>query len=650
LKLPPEQEAIRAKCFHPSGTFVEFPIEDVETSIPARFEKIVRAYPGRLAAKAGEHAVDYENLNRAANRIAHALVDKFGTDNRPIAVMLEHGIGAITAILAVFKSGKALVVLDASNPARRIGETLENSDAVGIVTNSAQFSLAATLVGCPDPLVNIDALDAAHGSDNLGLLLSPERLSQILYTSGSTGHPKGVVWDCRFQLHHAMSAINAAHVCVDDRLSLVFSPGSSVFPQNALCALLAGAAVLPLDLKKQSHASLVNWLIDEKITVYRSFASSFRTFAEGFKENKDFPDLRLVQVGGEQVSRQDVATYQNLFPDHTIFLQLCGSTETGQIGSYFVDHDTRITEGTVPLVPTSGDKEVCLLDDKSDAVKYGEVGEIVVESRYLARGYWKDPELTRQKFQAVPGVTDQRRFRTGDLGRALPWGGFVHLGRKDGLVKIRGYRIALAEIEAALRNHPMVKDAAVLAWDRAEGDKSLAAYIVGKQNPPPTVGDLLAFLRLHLPVPMLPSNFVLLDALPQKNGKLDRRSLPEPDRSRSNLGQPLVSPTSDLERQLVTIWEEVLHVHPIGIHDNFFELGGHSLAATRVVSRVLKQFQLDVPLRSLFEAPTVAQMAKVMAEYQGMWIGNAQLDRTLTEIEALSEEEARTLLGQKNSD
>ena len=641
--IPPEQEAIRARCFHPTGTFVEFKKEEIEQSIPVRFEKIVAEYPHGLAVKDGDRTYSYKELNGAANRIAWAVMERFGTENEPLAVMLEHGATAIVAILGVLKAGKILVVLDAANPKRRIAGILENSGAVGVLTNTANLPLAGALVETAHRVLNVDILGCSFSTENVGLSLSPDRIAQILYTSGSTGQPKGVVWDCRLLLHHAMSAINACHFCFGDRLSLLFNPGSTAFPQSVLRAVLAGAALFPFDVQYHGCADLGPWLVREKITVYRSFASTFRGFVDSLSGNEQFPDLRLIQVGGEPASKRDVERYREHFSADTLLMDLYGSTETGEIGSFFIDRHTEITENIIPVGSSSRDKEILLLDDEGKPVGPGEVGEIFVRSRYLAQGYWKDPELTREKFLQDANTGEKRTYRTGDLGRVLSGGGFVHLGRKDSLVKIRGYRIGMTEIELALLEHPGVNEAAIAAWDNEGREKCLVAYIVSRQETLPTVSELLSFLRSKLPHYMLPSAFVFLEGLPHANGKVDRRSLPRPERVRPNLDQPYAPPASGIEQHLAQIWEESLDLRPIGIHDNFFDLGGHSLAATRVVSRVIKTFQLELPLQSLFQSPTVAEMAAVIAEHQGKKLGREELDRILTEIESLPEQEAQRL-------
>jgi hypothetical protein len=306
-------------------------------------------------------------------------------------------------------------------------------------------------------------------------------------------------------------------------------------------------------------------------------------------------------------------------------------------------------EEGVPVGYPAPGKKVLLLDENGHEVGPGEMGEIAVKSRFLSVGYWRKPELTNAKFLADPNGDDERTYLTGDLGRLLPDGFLIHVGRQDSMVKIRGYRVELSEIERALLTHPQVKEAAVRTWNRDSEDTYLAAYIVLQNSSALTVDELRSFLQEKLSDYMIPSAFVFVDSLPLNNGKLDRNALKKPDDKRPALTQAYAPARNEIEKDLVGIWETVLDVHPVGIHDNFFDLGGQSLLATRIVSRVITQFQLDVPLQSLFQSPTVAEMAVVMTEYRAKTLSEADLTRILDQLESLSDEEAQRLLGESIS-
>src|SRR3990172_3600280 len=643
--LPPEQRAVQAKCFHPSGSFIEFRKEDVEQSIPARFEQQVRRYPDRLAIKTPCHILTYEALNQEANRMAHAMLALRSKDEKPIALLLEHDACLITVILAVLKTGKIYVPLDPSYPLARITSMLEDAQPGLIVTNTKHLAFARALAQQVCHVLNIDELDAHVDSENLGLSLSPDTLAYILYTSGSTGRSKGVFHNHRNVLHRVKSDTNVFHLCTDDHLSLLSSCTSNASVGDVFGALLNGAPLCPFSLKEEGLVNLVNWLIQEEITIYHSVPTLFRHVCGTLTGAEQFPTLRLVCLGGEPVYKREVELYQKHFSPNCIFLNLLGITETHNITVYVIDKDAQIEGSLMPAGYTFEDKEVFLLDDSGEAVGSEQVGEIAVRSRYLAVGYWRNPELTESRFVPDPDGEGQRIYLTGDLGRMAPDGCLYHLGRKDFQVKVRGYRVEVSEIETVLLEHPAVTEVAVVGREVETGDRRLVAYFVPTGQPPGSVRELRSFLKERLPDYMIPSAFVMLRALPlTPNGKVDRLALPAPEGTRPELGTPFAAPRTPVEEELAGIWSEVLGLDQVGIHEDFFELGGHSLLATQVISRVMQRFQVEVPLPSLFEAPTVADMAVVIKQNQAKKAGKEEMARMGAELEVLPGEEARRFL------
>jgi amino acid adenylation domain-containing protein len=649
VKLPPAQEVIRAKCFHPTGTFVEFKKEQIEQSIPERFDEQARKYPGRTAVITRSHTLTYDQLNQVANRLAGAILNQRGTEQEPIALLLEHSASAIAAILGTLKAGKIYVPLDTTYPQSRIGYILEDSEAAMIVTNNRNFSLALELAkNKRQQLLNIDELDANSSIEQPDLYRSPDSLAWILYTSGSTGQPKGVVQTHRNVLHDIMNYTNAFHICKDDRLILLTSYSVVDTVRTMYGALLNGASLYPFGVKEEGLTHLAEWLIRHEITIYRSFSTLFRHFINNFDGEQQFPRLRLLYLAGEPVYRRDVELYKRYFSPDCIFVNGIGSTECLTYRWYLVNKETQINNNNVPVGYPLEDMEVLLLDDGGNEVAFNQIGEMSIRSRYLSAGYWRRPELSEAKFLRDPNGGDERIYRTGDLGVMLDDGCLVHMGRKDFQVKVRGYRIEVGEIEAALLNLDNVKEAVAILREDRSGDKRLVAYIVPFRQPAPTIMTLRNALAENLPDYMVPSAFVVLDTLPLlPNGKLDRQGLPGPDNSRPKLDTPYVVPETTVEQTLAKIWAEVLNIDQVGIHDNFFDLGGHSLAATRVVSQVIKHFQVELPLRSLFQSPTVAAMATVIAEHRGKNMSNEEVENILTKLESLTDEEIQRILSER---
>jgi amino acid adenylation domain-containing protein len=626
----------------PSTSVAGLESEWSEPSIPERFEKIVGNYPERLAVKTRRRAFNYSELNRAANRIARAILDRMGPGSEPVAMLFEQGIDVMAALLGVLKAGKFYAAIDPSFPAERVKYILTDLQAKLIVTNSRNINLARSEAGDGCTVLNIDEIDGRLAGDNLDLRVAAGALALIGYTSGSTGVPKGVVATHRVVAQTTRAAAERKRIRVDDRLTLLHSLAFGSGHGHLYIGLLNGASVFPFDVKVEGVEPLGQWLCEERITAYHSSPSLFCQVAESLAERDKLPDLRLVHLSGAPVTRSDFELYKKHFGPQTLLEFGMGSTEARGICSAIVDRTFTYPEEGTPIGYPRLHNKVLLLDENGREVAPGQIGEIAVKGSNLSSGYWNQPDRTESKFQ--PLGSDERLFLTGDLGRMRADGFLIHLGRKDLMVKIRGYRVELSEIENALLAHPQVKDAGVAAWGQETGQEYLAGYIVIRGPGVPTVNELRQFLSIRLPNYMVPSVFMFLESLPMTNGKLDRKSLPRPNRRRPDLEQPYVGPSNEIETRLAQIWEALLDIRPIGAHDDFFELGGHSLTAARVVSRVVESFQLELPLHAFFESPTIYAMALIIAQSQAQPATDVRLAKMLSEIEVMTEEEARTQL------
>lgn len=647
--LPADQQAIRAKCIHPTGTFLPFGLPAVDQSIPDRFEQQVSRYPDRLAVRTRHHAFTYAELNHEANDLAHALLTLRGPGSEPIALLLEKDALLIAAILGVLKAGKIYVPLDHTFPNARLHSILDDLQTGLIVSDNRHVRLVSELAVQRLQVINRDEIDASRGEESPGLLLSPDTLAYILYTSGSTGQPKGVVQTHRNVLNKVMHYTNDVHLSMDDRLSLLPSCGFEAAVRDIFGALLNGATLFPFSLKDEGLTALTNFLTQEEITIYHSTPTVFRHFSSILTGQEDFSKLRLIYLGGEPVSKQDVALYQQHFAPHCILVNEWGSTEHGTGCQYFIDKENEIAGTVVPVGYAVEGVEVRVFDETGHKVGVNSVGELAVKSRYLSPGYWRKPELTRDAFQRDPQGEGERIYRTGDMGRLLADGCLEHLGRRDFQVKIRGHRIEVAEIELALCDLAAVAEAVVLAREEKPGDMRLVAYIVPAQQPPPPVLELRRVVQERLPDYMVPSAFVFLEAMPlTPTGKVDRRALPPPSMARLDMRSAFAAPRTLIEETLANIWTEVLGLTSVGIHDHFLELGGHSLTAAQIVSRVRDTLHVEATLRALLEASTIAEMAVIIFEHRASDKNREELDRVIEDVEALSEDEvARRLSDEK---
>jgi len=510
-KLPPEQEAIRAKCFHPTGTFVEFPKEEVEQSIPVRFEKIVARCSDRVAVKDKSQQLTYELLNKTANRMARSLLAQRGKGEEPIAVLFEQGPLGIAAVLGVLKAGKMVVPLDPCYPRASIRYTIEDSQAALIVTNSQNFSLASDLAKNAARILNVDDIDSNFSTEDLETAISPDALAYILYTSGSTGQPKGLVQKHRNVLHQIRNNTNTLHICADDRLTLFTSVTGQAI-NTMLVALLNGASVCSFNIKEEGPTYLPAWLRQQEITVYSSVATVYRSFVAGLLAGSQFPSLRIIYLGGEPVYKADIELYKNFSPPGCVYISRFGISEAGSVSYYFINKKTIIAGDSVPVGYAAEDMQLLLLDDDGQELGGNRTGQIAVKSRFLSPGYWRRPEATRAAFLNDPRGGDDRVYLTGDLGRMLPDGCLIHCGRKDFRVKVRGYGVEPAEIERALLGIDTVKEAVVVGQDFIPGEQRLVAYLVAKRDTAPTISTVRRALAQKLPSYKIPSAFIMVEA------------------------------------------------------------------------------------------------------------------------------------------
>jgi amino acid adenylation domain-containing protein len=631
----------------PNNPFVEFSEEDTEQSITYRFEQQVRRYPHRLAVKTKSQRLTYEELNRISNRAAHAILARCDKGNEPIVLLFKQGGPFIAASFGVLKAGKAYVPLEFSLPHAKAMRVLENVQPRLIVTNNDHLSLAHELACDRLKILNLDDMDGTLSDENPGLPISPDELAYIHYTSGSTGEPKGVVWNHRNELFGIRVKTNELHVSSEDRVSLVRSNNVGA-TRDMFLALLNGAALLSFDPHEEGLARLGNWLSEEDITIFTCVATIFRHSVQSMNQEERFPKIRLIHIGGEPLFKSDIELYKKHFPDECIFVSRFSISETQAVSYYFVGKQTEIKGERVPVgYPLEGN-EILLLDDDRNELDVNQIGEIAVKSPYLALGYWRQPELTCTKFLPDPKGGNARIYLTGDLGYRLPDGCLVHMGRKDFQTKIRGYRVEVSEIEMALHDIQEIAQAAVVASDDSRDGRRLVAYLVPQRSKALRINQLRASLKEKLPSYMLPSAFVVLDNLPlTASGKVDRRALPPQNKSRHEVSGTFTAAITAIEKVLAKLWAEIIKIDEVGIHDDFSELGGDSLLAAQIVSEVNNIFSLKQPLKTLFEAPTVAKLVEFVLTNETQPGHSDKIANLLTKIDGMSSEDIGKALEEK---
>ena len=615
-----------------------FEAHEVEGSLVDRFEAHAARFPDRVAVVDAAGPLTYAQLDQTADHIAHRLLAHSPTREETVGLALGHGARMVAAILGALKAGKIYVPLDPALPADRLAHVLDDAQISVIVTDARHTPGLAGLPAPVVPVIDLDAVEIEKPVRHPGVSISPETLCSLMYTSGSTGQPKGVPQSHRNVLFDMRRQTLDLRISRDDRFSLLASCSFSASVSPIFGALLNGASVHLFDPQTQGLAALGPWLEDRRITICDISVSAFRQFAAALSAGDHLPALRLLSLSGEPVTRRDVDLYKSRFSRDCVLQNAFGATETRVTAQYFVDKDTAVEGATVPLGHAVDRKRILILDDAGQPVPPGEIGEIAVQSEYLSPGYWRRPELTRAAFLPDPAGGKERIYLTGDVGRLDANGCLFHLGRKDAQVKIRGYRVEIAEVELALVALDEIDEAFVLAGRDSNGEGYLVAYVVASGAATPSMSALRARLAKRLPSYMIPRTFVFMPTLPRTlNGKVDRQRLPEPPRSRPALGTPFVGPRDQVEREITAIWEECLEIDGVGVEDDFVELGGHSLVAARILAGILERFHIETPLSRLLEARTVADLAVEVLQGRAEALDPEALERTLRQIEGASE-------------
>jgi aspartate racemase len=584
------------------------------------FEAQVRNTPKAIAVAFEDRRLSYRELNLLGNKVAHDL-QKLGVGpDVLVGLCVERSPEMFVGLLAILKAGGAYVPLDPTYPDERLSTIMCEARPRVLLT---QRQLISRFAEHDDPVIFLDdnlTLEAGEEKDNLGIEMTPENLAYVIFTSGSTGKPKGVLISHRSLVNHSTAMSRYYDLQPSDRVLQFASFSFDVAAEEIFPTWLRGGAVVPWreGIGVPSVKSFIGFIEQREITVVNPPAPYWHEWVYQLEEVGVPPKLRLVVVGSEKVSAEKFSIWKNQIGDRVRLCNAYGPTETTITATVYEPSGAFQSNPTdcVPIGRPIANTEAYLLDQHLNLVPVGVPGELYIGGDGLARGYLNRPELTAERFIAHPfcAETGARIYKTGDLARYSSDGNLEYLGRIDNQVKLRGFRIELGEIEAVINQHAGVQDTTVIVREDTPGDKRLVAYVIQARHGASGIGDLRNYLEQKLPEYMVPSAFVALDSFPlTPSGKVDRRALPPPDFNSSESGC-FVAPRDDIERQLATLWEKLLTVRPVGIHDNFFELGGNSLLALRLMSQIEKNFARNLPIATLYQAPTVEQLAKLIVQ------------------------------------
>jgi len=563
----------------------------------------------RTAVSTADRQVTYAELEAGSNRLANFLIASGMPRDARLGIVTDDVALAIEAVLAALKAGAIFVPLDPRTPERRLRALVTEVGIDWFVADARHAGLVENVAAgarVVDPS-NVQMADSSRPAVDR----QPDDPCYIYFTSGSTGQPKGILGRLKAIDHFVRWEIGSFSIGAGDRVSQLTTPSFDASLRDFFTPLAAGGTVcVPAPGTVLDAAQLASWLDDARINVMHCVPSVFRALLNEPLDGSRFAALRTILMAGEVIPTGDARRWFDIFGGRITLVNLYGPSETTMTKFFHVIAPADTERSRIPIGKPMPGCGALVVDEQGQPCPAGVVGEILIRTPYRSHGYFRRDDLTNAVFIQNPFNPDPNDlvYRTGDLGRQLKDGTFELIGRRDHQVKIRGERIELGAIEAVLRGHEAVKDAVVIDREDEGGSRYLCAYVVAGRDL--AAGELRDFVSSEVSGAMIPSAFVVLEALPRLiNGKVDRAALPAPDRDRPRADQ-IDEPRTPTEERLVALFAEVLSVSRVGVHESFFDLGGHSLLATQLVSRIRRAFDIALPVRALFDAPTVAGIAR----------------------------------------
>jgi len=619
-----------------------------------RFENIVTKDSASTALQFNNKQMSYGELNEKANQLAHTLLERKISPDNIVGICMERSFDMVVSMIAVLKAGGAYLPLDPGYPVERLNFMINDSGLKFLLLDDKTAKIEK-LDCITEKTLNASDLHIydTNKSSNPDVSMDPANLAYVIYTSGSTGKPKGTLLAHTGLVNLANEQNKAFSITQNSKILQFASLSFDAATWEMVMALLNGAALHLVEREVvASGESLIKTLREEKISTITLPPSLLAVLPE-----TELPDLKTIITAGEKCPAELVKHWQ---PGRQM-VNAYGPTETSVCASIYNGDATQLIDP--PIGKNIGNFQLHILDKNLMPVPIGISGELCISGVGLARGYLNKAKITAEKFIPNPFSKEQgsRLYRSGDLVKRLDDGNIEFLGRIDQQVKLRGFRIELGEIEASIHGINDIKDVTVMVREDNPSDQRLVAYLVSEQSI--DINLLRSNLSNSLPDYMVPSAFVVLEEMPlTPNGKINYKALPAPEQDRSALSKEYEAPRNKSEEKLAQIIMELLHLKKVGIHDNFFELGGHSLLATQFISRIREEFDVELPLRKIFETPTVLAIAEALLSPEAIQAdkdepgieaverGETELSELLGELENMSEEEVKALLAEDNND
>ena len=628
----------RQILFEFNATKKEYPSrKDVHQLIEEQVERT----PEQVAIVSGDQQVTYRELNVRANQLAHHLRSLGVGPEVFVAIYMDRSVEMVVSLLAVLKAGGAYVPLDTMYPYERLSFMIADARVPVLLT---QESMMARLPEHQAKVIYVDSewsTVETESSANPVHNVHPDNAAYVIYTSGSTGTPKGVIVPHK-GLANYLNWCTEAYKVADGAGAPVHSPlGFDLTITSIFSPLIAGKSLFLIPEEDAIDGLTTTIRNGRNFSLLKITTSHLEILNQMMTGDELRGRVKALIVGGEALSGETVAFWREHSPDTRVINEY-GPTETVVGCCVYEMPQGNTNAGPVPIGRPIANTKIYVLDKQLRPVATGVAGEIYIGGDGVARGYLAQPEITAERFIPNPfsETGGERIYRTGDMARYRDDGEIEYLGRVDHQVKVRGFRVELGEIEAVLRQHPKVNEVVVMAREEVVGDRRIVAYLVSSEPEELSLNDVRRFMRDKLPEYMMPSSLVPLSALPlTPNGKVDREALPAPGLGRAGMEEAYVAPRTVLEEAVARIWAETIGLELVGVHDNFFELGGHSLLATQVISRIREEFEVELPVRMIFDGMTVAEMATAILSLEMHPGQSEKIAQTMKAVEEMSEGE-----------
>jgi amino acid adenylation domain-containing protein len=596
----------------PAEGYVPFDPDPAKGLLIDRFEQAVVDAPDRAAVITDTTTLTMAEFNGQANAIAYRLLEGSILPGSRITLYMAHGPEKMVAAIGVLKASSAYVSIDPVRTDKELDDLFSHSNPTVVLTDKENQKRATQLANPSSTVVEVSAILNHPLAENPARTVTADSLFNLHYTSGSTGKPKAAIRTHGYKLSAIASITAICRFGPSDRVAFL----QGFYNTHFIGPLISGASVHPFDFRREGLGAKKAWLRRHRITGYCGMATGLRQVMEAMQPDDFFPDMRVVSVFGEPLYRTDVVRFDRVFPRSCAFMNWYAAAEHQVMAAFTVDRERLPKDSDiVPLGYTAPFMDVAVVDEQSNPVPQGTIGEIVVRGTQLSPGYWGNPELSAQVWRPDPLTPGQRMFHTGDLAVMDETGCLHGRGRVDEQVKIRGFRVMPGEIENMLTEHPAIK-AAVVVLDRTNlGTDRLVGYIVGETAAVPTTSDLRAYLGRRLPDYMIPSVFMPVSGFAlTATGKVDRRALPPPKIDIQARSGDFIAPKNDVEAALKEIWEELLDEEGVSVEDDFFLIGGDSLKALTMILKVEERLGRQLPFESLWlQGSTIRALARAVA-------------------------------------